>query len=332
MANEAAVAGNGQGLGQPGERHVRFLGVSSEVRLPLLQMAVVAGCDLGTLVLGIVLAMMAGPALVCAGSLLVLGARMPAVTAWAIRHTERNAKQMLKLIATWERFWLLIVGPVLAGFFWLVVPFRWQISPALPWEWISAVERSHWLLLGGMRVGIGPFGRALLGGVALVLIPALRIGRRRFRNEVDSFAPLAAVDPSSAGVDPRTWAQREAGPEQQVTVHVETVQRRDPRALGAKGIGIGDVITHADITATVAQWKALTYEAMRRSPAPTDTQMTTYAAFSQRSWRAIKGDLIAAGFLEPQGNGSNAANAGYQFSDTFRQVLWSRDWSPQKLV
>jgi len=332
MADEAVAANNGQGLGQPGERHVRFLGVSSEVRLPLMQMAAVAGCDLATLGLGILLAVMAGPALLCVGSLLVLGARMPAFTVWAIRHTERNAKQMLKLIALWERFWLLIVGPALAAFFWLIVPFRWAIDPALPWEWLAAVERSHWLMLAGLRVGIGPFLRALLAAVAVVLIPAVRVGRRRFKNEVDSFAPLAAVDPSSAGVDPRAWARREPAPDQAVTVHVETVQRRDPRAVGSRGIGIGDVITHAEITATIGQWKALTYEAMKRDASPTDTQMTSYDAFSTREWRALKQDLIDAGFLEPKGNGHNGGNAGYQFSESFRQVLWSREWSPQKLI
>jgi hypothetical protein len=134
---------------------------------------------------------------------------------------------------------------------------------------------------------------------------------------------MKAVDPSVAGVDPDDWTAR-AATSSSVTVHLETLQRGNAENVGKPAIYPGDTLTVEDVTATPAQWLAVTH-IVSINARPTEATMLRNG-FTQAEWRAFRDALVAAGLMVKLGNGEHGQNAGYDFTADGREFFKSKRW------
>ena len=317
------------GMGQAGERSTGKRDVDAEVKLPLWQSVVMVIIALVAAVAVLVMGGALGRWGVYAVSVILVWMYIDQATEWA-SHQTRNAQMIAAIYAaeTWLPWAWMFCGIFVSR---VLMPFEWAFN-VKTWE--------HFLVLLkyddlgreiNKLIDVSILVRVGVEVVGVSVLLATGVAWRHFRNELDAYYPMKAIDPSAAGSDPREWKRRRKVEEKptSVTVHIETVMRGKAADVGAKGVFPGDQIVYSDIAATRAQWELVTSAALRRV-SPTEGRMTETACFSATEWRAMRDGMIGAGLIEAQGNGEHGANAGYDFTDAGREFFKRRKWDRGK--
>jgi len=313
----------GAGLGEAGERLTGRRDASTEVLLPLWQSLARVVVDVVTVLVVLGMCVALGRIVTYVVSVFLVWVGTDYVTGWLGRRA-RNPRMTALIYGAEVWFpWVWLVGGLFVVSF--LMPFEWAVSWSTRehllvlerYDALGRVDNVVWRVSAVVRV-------VALGVGASVLLTA-GVVRRHFKHEIDAFYPMRAVDPVAAGVDPRDWST--VSPEATtITVRVESLLRARPTDMGKQGVFPGDRIVSHDISATRAQWEALTRVATRQER-PTEAIMMS-RGFGKRDWRRIRDGLVAAGLLVKRGNGENGENAGYAFTEAgmlfFRERKWRR--------
>jgi len=302
-------------LGQAGERTSGKRDSKTEAWLPVLQGLLRMGVDvLGVLVL-VVMSMAVGRVGVyVASGLAALLAGEP-VRRWLMSYARTRAMRSVAHAIGSALPWLWLAGGW--AVVWFLMPFKWEVD-------LETQEHMLALTRGAERVvKVAPVIRVIALGIGGTVLGTVGVLRRHFKNELDAFYPMAAVDPSEKGADPRGWAARVPVEDVQVTVRMEMVRRRDEDNIGQAALRAGDEIAYGEIRATERQWQSLAMVARRDDLQPTESQMMRDGIFAQSEWRRVRGELVNAGLMEAGGRG---VNAGYGFTQEGEQFFRERRW------
>jgi len=333
------------GFGQAGERLSGKRDVEGEVKLPAWQ--ALAMVITALIAFAAIMAMGAAMGRSVVFILSVLAAFMltDRATEWLGRFARHP--RMIALIygaEAWFPWVWLVVGlfvlRVLMPFDWafnsdtgehFLVLLRYADQTVYSYDATGLLIESTQTLPLNKIVNIGIAFRVGAVGLSVAVLLATGVAWRHFKNELDAFYPMKAIDPSMAGSDPREWKRRRKIEERpsSVTVHVETVMRGKASDVGAAGVFPGDQIVYSDIAATREQWELVTSVALRRV-SPTEARMIEEHDFSANEWRTMRDGMVASGLMEAQGNGEHGANAGYDFTDAGREFFKRRKWDRSK--
>ena len=317
------------GLGAAGERTTGKRDVATEAGLPVVQLLVMIGIAVVTSI-GVLLAAWSigrrGVFVLSVVGIFVARDAAVKVRRWLAAHDWPQAVRFLWYAERWVPWLWLALGLIALRY---LMPFNWELNLETGDHLLVLLRQGQYGVLNKL-VDVAPIVRimALVVGCAIVAVSG--IGWRHFKNELDAFYPMKAIDPSEKGVDPRGWAKQQAPVEgaQEITVNLDTVVRGRSDRVGADGVYTGDQIVYNKVHATRAEWIAVTRVALT-GVFPTEAVMMLNG-FSGPRWRTMRDSLAEAGLIKKRGNGNKGQNAGYDFTDTGREFFKERRWDPQE--
>lgn len=320
------------GIGQAGERSYGKRDAATEVGLPLWQLIAMVIIAV-VMLLGV---MLMGGAVGRRGvfvlSVIAMFSARDAIARlrfWLIQHDWPTLVRIVLYVERWVP-WLWLCGGWIALRF--LMPFDWAVELATGDHFLVWLRYDDLGNVANKIYNLHPAFRVLTLVIGLGLVAVAGVGWRHFRNELDAFYPMAAVNPSEVGVDPRGWAKKDSAQprmeDQQIRVKIETVQRKDASRIGSRAVANGDLIFYHDINATRTEWQAVTRVCLSQT-LPTESVMLGNG-FTITRWRAFRGALIEAELIEAVGNGENGQNAGYDFTEVGREFFGEQQWDPMK--